>query len=180
LYGEAALRGVHAAKTVVVIGDGAKWIWNLANINFPGAVEIVDLFHAKEHVWSLIKQTVSDEKSRFRYKKKWYALLEGGKIQALTKEFAAMPATDKVSQKCIERGIGYFNDNAMRMQYAKFKKAGLFVGSGVVEAGCKNVIGRRLKQSGMHWSLRGANAIIALRCAVLSHSFDADIEQMAA
>jgi hypothetical protein len=66
------------------------------------------------------------------------------------------------------------------MQYAKFKEAGLFVGSGVIEAACKNVIGKRLKQSGMRWSLRGANSIIALRCSVLSGFFDFDIETISA
>ena len=68
--------------------------------------------------------------------------------------------------------INYFTENTARMQYANFKKQGLFVGSGVIEAGCKNVIGKRLKQSGMHWSVDGANAVIALRCAILSGQFD--------
>ena len=67
--------------------------------------------------------------------------------------------------------MNYFKDNAKRMQYKYFKGKGYFVGSGVIEAGCKNVIGKRLKQSGMHWSVRGANAIIALRCSILSGKF---------
>jgi hypothetical protein len=172
LYGEAVQRGVQGAEQVVVIGDGAKWIWNLAGLNFPGAIEIVDLFHAKEHVWELIKQLELDEKARLCYKKEWYALLEHGDITELTKKFAAFHATGDEQQKQIDREIGYFSDNAERMQYEKFKGMGLFVGSGVIEAACKNVIGKWLKQSGMHWSLSGANNIIALRCAVLSGSFD--------
>jgi hypothetical protein len=172
LYGEAVQRGVRVAEKVVVIGDGAKWIWNLANLNFPGAIEIVDLFHAKEHIMELIKQLEPDEKARMCYKKEWYTLLEQGKITELTKEFAAFHAKGNEQQKQIDREIGYFSDNAERMQYEKFKAMGLFVGSGVIEAACKNVIGKRLKQSGMHWSLKGANNIIALRCAVLSGSFD--------
>lgn len=172
LYGEATQRGVQGTGQVVVIGDGAKWIWNLADLNFPGAIEIVDLFHAKEHVWELIKQLEPDETSRLRRKREWYALLEQGNITELTKEFALLHATDSEQQKQIDREIGYFRENAERMQYEKFKVMGLFVGSGVIEAACKNVIGKRLKQSGMHWSLNGANNIIALRCAVLSGSFD--------
>jgi hypothetical protein len=132
----------------------------------------VDLFHAKEHIWELIKQLEPDETSRLRYKREWYVLLEQGNITELTKEFAALHATDKEKQKQIDREIGYFSENVERMQYEKFKAMGLFVGSGVIEAACKNVIGKRLKQSGMHWSLNGANNIIALRCAVLSGSFD--------
>jgi hypothetical protein len=172
LYGEATQRGVQGAGQVVVIGDGARWIWNLADLHFPGAIEIVDLFHAKEHVGELIKQLELDEKVRLHYKREWYALLEQGNITELTKEFATLHATDKEQQKQIDREIGYFRENAERMQYKKFKAMGLFVGSGVIEAACKNVIGKRLKQSGMHRSLNGANNIIALRCAVLSDSFD--------
>jgi hypothetical protein len=179
LYSEAMKRGVSSAERVVIIGDGARWIWNLANLHFPGAIEIVDLFHAKEHVWELVKQFV-DEKSRARYKKKWYTLLEKGNISALTREFASLKAIGDEQRKQIDREIGYFNDNANRMQYAKFKAGGLFVGSGVIEAACKNVIGKRLKQSGMHWSFRGANDIIALRCAVLSGRFDASFDSLAA
>jgi hypothetical protein len=180
LYGEAVRRGVSTSKEVVVIGDGAKWIWNLAAIHFPHAIEIVDLFHAQEHVWDIIKQTVPDEQTRQLHKKDCYELLEKGDIYSLTARLASLPSASDEQSKAINREIGYFSENAERMQYAKFKKAGLFVGSGVIEAACKNVIGKRLKQSGMRWSLRGANSIIALRCSVLSGFFDSDIETISA
>ena len=172
LYSEATHRGVHNAEKVVIIGDGAKWIWNLAAEHFPDAIEIIDLYHAKEHVYNLIKQLVSDDKLRYHYKKKWFALLEKGDIDSLVAEFSALGANTKEQQDSIDRETGYFTENATRMQYASFKKQHLFVGSGVIEAGCKNVIGKRLKQSGMRWSLRGANAMIALRCSILSGSFE--------
>jgi hypothetical protein len=180
LYGEAVYRGVNTSKEVVVIGDGAKWIWNLAAIHFPNTIEIVDLFHAKEHVWNIIKQTVSNEQTRQFYKKDCYELLEKGDIYSLTARLASLPSANNEQSKAINREIGYFSENAARMQYAKFKKAGLFVGSGVIEAACKNVIGKRLKQSGMRWSLQGANSIIALRCSVLSGFFDFDIKTILA
>jgi hypothetical protein len=173
LYGEAIHRGVHFAQKVVIIGDGAKWIWNLAAEHFPNALEIIDLYHAKEHVYNLIKQLVSDDKLRYHYKKKWFALLEKGEIGSLVAEFSSVGAAKtKEQQDSIDRETAYFTENATRMQYASFKKQNLFVGSGVIEAGCKNVIGKRLKQSGMRWSLRGANSVIALRCAILSASFE--------
>ncbi len=75
---------------------------------------------------------------------------------------------DRNAQQEVRREIGYFQTNAQRMRYAQFRRQGLFVGSGVVEAGCKTLIGQRLKQSGMRWTVRGANAVIALRCAELS------------
>jgi hypothetical protein len=176
LYSEAVRRGVNTTEEVVIIGDGAKWIWNLAATHFPNAIEIVDLFHAKEHVWDIIKQTVPDEQTRLLHKIDCYKFLEEGDINSLTARLASFPSVSDEQRKAINREIGYFTENAARMQYAKFKEAGLFVGSGVIEAACKNVVGKRLKQSGMRWSLRGANSIIALRCSVLSGFFDSDVE----
>jgi hypothetical protein len=178
LYAAAVLRGVKSALQLVIIGDGARWIWNLADLHFPSAIQIVDIFHAKEHVWSLIKASTSDDKVRKRYKKQCYTLLEKGAISKLIEKFRSLPSTEEGFADLLDREIGYFTDNTQRMQYAKFKKMGMFCGSGVIEAGCKNVIGKRLKQSGMHWSVRGANAIIALRCSILSRTFDADFESL--
>ena len=171
LYMEAMQRGVASAEKVVVIGDGARWVWNLANDNFPGSVQIVDLYHAKEHICDFIKGAITDEDIRETKRKEWSTLLEDGEIEMLAAEMAQVAGSSEEAQEDIERKVNYFRDNAKRMQYAKYKKQNLFVGSGVIEAGCKNVIGKRLKQSGMHWSIRGANAITALRCEVLSGEF---------
>jgi len=171
LYMEAAQRGVANADKVAVLGDGAKWIWNLAEEHFPKAVHIVDLFHAKEHLCDFIKSISSDAETRGAKEKEWAELLEAGNIEELTAEMARYAGNSEKEQEEIDREVNYFKENAKRMQYTDFKKQGYFVGSGVIEAGCKNVIGKRLKQSGMHWSVRGANAIIALRCAILSRKF---------
>ena len=72
-------------------------------------------------------------------------------------------------KELLKKEIGYFEKNKERMRYNEFKKQGLFIGHGVIEAGCRAVIGQRLKQSGMHWTVRGANNIIALRCYLLSN-----------
>ena len=171
LYMEAAKRGVANADIIVIIGDGAKWIWNLADEHFPGAVQIVDLFHAKEHLSDFIKSIYSDAEMREAKGKAWTELLEAGEIEELSKEMALYAGSSEEEQEEVDREVNYFKENAKRMQYKHFKSQGFFVGSGVIEAGCKNVIGKRLKQSGMHWSVRGANAIIALRCAILSGKF---------
>jgi hypothetical protein len=118
LYGEAVQRGVHFAQKVVIIGDGAKWIWNLAAEHFPDAVEIVDLYHAKEHVYNLIKQLTADNKLRYHYKKRWFALLEKGDIDSLVAEFSLIGAKSKEQQDSIDKETGYFTENALRMQYA--------------------------------------------------------------
>jgi hypothetical protein len=172
LYAEAINRGVDSAEKVVVIGDGAKWIWNLAKDNFPDAVQIVDLYHAKEHLGEFIKTVVSDVDAQANLKSEWFSLLDDGEIDELTTQMNRLAAFSPDRQDALERDVNYFFENAARMKYADFKKQKLFAGSGVIEAGCKNVIGKRLKQSGMHWSVHGANAIIALRCAILSDNFD--------
>ena len=171
LYMEAVNRGIGSASKIVVIGDGAKWIWTLAEEHFPGATQVVDLYHAREHLWELIKSACADAGTQADLKKEWFALLDDGSIDGLTSEMGRLIADNQDKQEHIEREINYFKENAERMKYKCFKEQKLFVGSGVIEAGCKNVIGKRLKQSGMHWSVRGANAIIALRCAVLSGKY---------
>lgn len=168
LYMEAVDRDVASAEKVVVIGDGAKWIWNTADDNFPEAIQIVDLYHAKEHLWEFIRAVFPGADKQAEAKQDWYPLLDEGNIQKLTHEMSMFVPGDEKSEKDLLREVNYFKENAHRMKYADFIKQGLFVGSGVIEAGCKNVIGKRLKQSGMHWSVRGANAIIALRCELLS------------
>ena len=99
-------------------------------------------------------------------------LLDTGDIAGLLAEMERALPRSGPRRKAGLREIGYFRDNAPAMAYGQFRAMGLFVGSGVVEAGCKAVIGRRLKQSGMFWSLAGANAIIALRCCYKSNRFE--------
>jgi len=171
LYMEAVKRGVASAKRLVVIGDGAKWIWTLAEEHFSGAIHIVDLYHAREHLWKLIKAVYIDAVAQAEVKKEWFSLLDDGDIDSLTTAMGCLIVNNQDKQDDIESEINYFKENAERMKYKYFKEQKLFVGSGVIEAGCKNVIGKRLKQSGMQWSVRGANDIIALRCAVLSGQY---------
>jgi hypothetical protein len=173
LYTEAWRRGWSRARQKVVLGDGAIWIWNLADLHFPGAIQIVDLYHARQHIWELAaKLFTSDEQAR----KRWAAIcvdrLDAGKIEALVKTLRQLrPDSDKLAQD-VDNDADYFERNVERMRYPKFRAQGLFVGSGVVEAGCRTVVGKRLKCSGMFWTVRGANAILALRCCRLSNRFE--------
>lgn len=169
IYTEAVLRGMEGAKKIVVLGDGAKWIWNLSAEHFPGAIEIVDFYHACEHLWNLGKAVYGEHSPKTGiWVNSRLTELEEGEIEAITISIKRLrPKNSEAKQKIVNEA-GYFESNRERMRYAKFRKAGLFIGSGVVEAGCKNVIGRRLKQSGMKWSLKGADAIMALRMCQLS------------
>jgi hypothetical protein len=169
IYAEAVRRGLNQAKRVVVLGDGSPWIWGIADEHFPGAIQIVDLYHAREHLANLSKIVYGPTHSEG---KQWlatrYQELDAGKVEALIGDLRGLKSRDDSVQKEIERQIHYFQTNAERMRYAEFRRQGLFVGSGVIEAGCKTIVGLRLKQSGMKWTVRGANAIIALRCLALS------------
>ena len=174
IYLEAWNRGWSRAKKKVVLGDGAEWIWNLAEQHFPGAVQIVDQYHARQHFWDLARRLRPNDGAA---QKAWMKvhqerLLDKGKIEKLV---AALRSTTHTHSEVVEKlrtEADYFEKNAERMRYPKFRKQHLFVGSGVIEAGCKTVIGSRLKQSGMFWTVRGANAVIALRCCHLNHRME--------
>jgi hypothetical protein len=174
LYVEAWKRGWSRAEKKVVMGDGAEWIWNLAELHFPGAVQIVDLYHARQHLWDLARRLYPNNETG---QKAWMKLhqkrlLDKGKIEKLVAAIRAIHSTNSEVVDKIRIEADYFDRNAARMRYPKFRKQHLFVGSGVIEAGCKTVIGCRLKQSGMFWTVRGANAIIALRCCHLNGRFE--------
>jgi hypothetical protein len=169
LYAEAVRRGVQRAAHVIVLGDGAVWIWGLAEEHFPGATQIVDLYHAREHVAELGKLLYGAggaEATQWRAARS--AELDAGAIDQLLAALGRLRPRGEEAQEAVRKARGYFETNAPRMRYAAFRRQGLFVGSGVVEAGCKTIVGQRLKCSGMRWTVRGANAIIALRCCELS------------
>ena len=169
MYAEARRRGLDQAKTVIALTDGARYNRTLVQTHFPDAVHIVDLFHAYEHLTAIAQILWGQEA---KAPKAWRDLLEAGDIARLVRKVGNyLPASVK-SKKAMLKQLGYFQKNAPQMCYAEYREKKFFVGSGVVEAGCRTVIGERLKQSGMRWSVRGANAIIALRCCLLSGRFE--------
>jgi hypothetical protein len=173
IYLEACQRGWSGAAKKVVLGDGAEWIRNLAELHFPGAIQIVDLYHARQHLWELARKLyLNDAVKQKAWMKKHQRLLDKGKIEKLVLTLRAIDATNPEVIEKLRIETNYFERNAERMRYPKFRRQHLFVGSGVIEAGCKTVIGSRLKQSGMFWTVRGANAIVALRCCQLNGQFE--------
>ena len=179
IYREAVERGWSRAKKKVVIGDGAEWIWNLVAEHFPGAIEIVDLYHARQHLWTVARQLYPQEEVQQKAWMKLYQkrLLDQGKIEKLVSRLRSLATANPQLAEKIRTEADYFERNADRMRYPRFRRQHLFVGSGVIEAGCKTVIGSRLKQSGMFWTVRGANAILALRCSHLNGRFEDYWEQ---
>jgi hypothetical protein len=165
---EGIRRGADHVRQLTILGDGAAWIWNLAAATFPEATCIVDLYHAREHLHSL---TRSLEFMLLDRKEQWLAArledLDYGYIDGIEAAVRQYPLEGARKDE-VNRELGYFLNNAPRMRYHWFRSRGLFTGSGVVEAGCKTIIGQRLKQSGMHWTIAGADPIITLRCAEAS------------
>jgi len=173
IYQESMRRGMDRADKVCVLGDGAVWIWNTADEHFYGATQIVDLYHAREHYWNVAKACFGQNKDKLhQWTEERRRELDDGRVEDVIDAIhrcSSLPGYDKA---ICDREIGYFEKNKVRMRYADFKKRGFFVGSGVLEAGCRTVIGQRLKQSGMHWTVRGANCIIALRCSIMSNRWE--------
>jgi len=173
LRAEAILRGIARAKTIVFLGDGAAWVWELARVNFPSAICILDYYHACEHL-TLLSEALYGEGSALakkRYRQWRKALLKDKITQIIAQAEADLPARAQI-RKLAKKQIGYFKHNKSRMLYQTFRQSGYFIGSGVVEAGCKTVVGQRLKQSGMLWSRKGASDLLTVRCALLSGWFE--------
>jgi len=161
---EATRRGFDTAQRRVVLGDGARWIWNLSNEYFPGSIEIVDRFHAKERISDAAKAIYgSGSELGAQWAKERHDELDEGHLDDL------IHALDVHASNCEARKCrNYIIENRSRMRYPEFHAQGLCTSTGVIEAGCKLAVGTRLKRAGMHWSVKGADAIIALRCTILS------------
>ena len=169
---EGIRRGAGHVRQMTILGDGAAWIWNIATAKFPEATQIVDLFHAREHLHDLAR---SLEFMLLDCKDDWLAArledLDYGDIDAICAAARIYPLQG-VKKTELDTALGYFEHNAPRMRYHWFRSRGLFVGSGAVESGCKAVIGQRLKLSGMHWTVAGASAITTLRSQQASRPED--------
>jgi hypothetical protein len=169
---EGIRRGAGHVRQFTIIGDGAAWIWNIAAAKFPEATQIVDIWHAREHLHDLarlLEFMLGDSKDQ------WLAArmedLDYGYTDGITTAARKFPLVG-IKKDQLDTALGYFENNAPRMRYHWFRQCGLFIGSGIVEASCKSVIGQRLKLSGMHWSLAGADAITTLRCQHASRPDD--------
>jgi len=166
---EATRRGFDQAARRAILGDCAPWIWNIAAELFPSATQIADRYHVKERLCLIAKAIhgPADPQTK-QWAKLRHDQLDAGDIDSI------IQALSEHSQNCEEarKGIDFFQTNRHRMRYPEFHTQGLCTSTGVVEAGCKVAIGERLKQSGMHWTVHGADAIIALRCARLSGRFE--------
>jgi len=165
---EATRRGFTRSSRCAVLGDGSTWIWNTARELFPRATQILDRYHAKE----ALHRTAQSIFGATSESKQWASArcteLDDGKLSDIVHALRAHSTTCADATKCAL----YIFHNRARMRYPKFRAQGFCTSTGVLEAGCKVAIGTRLKRAGMHWTVHGANTIIALRCCKLSGRFE--------
>ena len=177
LRAEAIRRGLGLARRVVFLGDGAAWVWENARLFFPDAIQILDFYHATEHLGLLARALFSDGECSTAQQKLWASELKRNDVEGILEQASqlllATPDLDEQRKEDARRKIAYFTTHLERTRYGYFRQQGYFIGSGVIEAGCKTVIGRRLKQSGMFWGEKGADNILQLRCLLKSPHFEA-------
>ncbi len=171
LLSEARRRNMGGADEAVFISDGAKWLKEIARTRFPAATWILDFYHAAEHLHELVNVIYKpDSKDARRVAKKWTKWFLRDKVDqviAQARDLAPPKLLNSINKK-----LEYFENNRDGMLYGTFQSKGYFIGSGVVEAGCKSVIGKRLKQSGMFWSEKGAENMLTFRTALESRRMD--------
>jgi hypothetical protein len=169
---EGLRRGLGSAEKIVLLIDGANGLEIMGKYNFKDGVQIVDFFHAMEHAGLVLEALLGKDHPDYeRRLHRWAKRLLDDKVQTLIKE-TRKECAGTPRAKAVEQALHYFITNVSRMLYGTFRKAGYFIGSGVVEAGCKTVIGARCKQSGMFWSQSGAENTLAFRCIHSSNRLD--------
>lgn len=162
-------KGHHQAKEVVVLGDGASWIWQIAAKQFPGAVQIVDFYHCCDHLSAYAEARFGKGNADGQvWQKARQTELKSGQLVQVLQQIKQWRPSNEAKRKIRRDTFLYFYNNAHRMRYHLFLEKGYHIGSGVVEASCKHVIGQRLDQAGMHWRQESAEAIATLRAAQLS------------
>ena len=156
-------RGGEHFRQVVALGDGAAWIWTMAEALYPHATHIVDIYHAREHLHDLANHLAFITPDPPQWLAGRLGELDAGNIGAIITAARQYPLADVKAEE-LDKKLGYFERNAHRMRYQHFRDLGMFTGSGAIEGGIKAIVVQRAKQSGMHWTTEGAASIIALRC----------------
>jgi len=164
VYALSFRRGVEKAGEVVVLADGGRWIWKQARDNFPRAVQILDFYHASEHLGAIARAWYgSDNPKASKWLEKRKADFLEGRFERVMRSISAWHPTDAEHEELKRENIGYFTRNGKRMHYDQYLARGLHIGSGIAESACKCLVQARLKQAGMRWSQEGAASMLQLR-----------------
>lgn len=176
LWATACQADADRAERLVFLGDGAPWIWNLVQTNFANAIQIVDWYHAEEHLETVARAAFSDAEQQKAWLQATSQDLWEGRVEEV------IQACQTLAQRCPEaaRNAHYFSVHAERMRYDRFRQMGLMIGSGVIESGCKQIVTQRLKLPGAQWQLEGAVYTAKARAAWLSGQWQTLCQRRAA
>ena len=173
LYQEAQRQGVAQAREVVVVADGALWIWNVAAEHFPERAEVLDFYHAAERLHAVGNTVYGEGRPAAR---RWAevnkARLLAGQVAAVLRSWRALRPRHGEGREAVRRALHYFHTNRHRMRYADYRARGYHIGSGVVEAGCQCVLATRCQRSGRRGSRAGAPHLLSLRSLLLHGRWD--------
>jgi hypothetical protein len=173
LLGECRRRFPRPPKTLLFIADGSPWLWDIRRVCFPNAHEILDFFHAAEHLKPLLELAGLEAEAWTKRYEAWKEMLLAGRVDKVIgacEALAAGAAPAKAQEW--EKALHYYRRNACRMKYDEYVAKGWFIGSGVVESACKQLVGNRFKQPGMRWSRAGADALLPLRTLLMSGRYE--------
>jgi len=179
VYARAFRHGVENARDVACLGDGASWIWRSFSHHYPDGVQILDYYHACEHLGIVANAWYGEgSASAKRWVEARQADLLSDCVESVIRSMRSWKPADDESKELRRLNLKYFTKNRDRMRYASLSANSYHIGSGLVESACKTVVGMRLKQSGMHWSLKGAEAMLNLRALLLTNA-DVNLAQYA-
>jgi len=161
---------------IIFIADGAKWIWKWVEAMYPESTQILDYYHASQHLCQWAEMAIKDEQQ----KKNWIHtqclwLLNNG-VDTVIENIKQLKVNDTQVRKSRNTLIAYYESNQSRMQYKTYKEHGLMIGSGPIEAAHRHVIQQRMKLSGQRWTIKGAQQIVNLRVAEKSNNWGKVIE----
>jgi len=155
----------------IFLADGAAWIWNWVEDNYPGAIQILDFYHAKEKLVLFAKHQFKDDKARKKWLNSQYEELLNDQVENVITTVSLLRSRDSSAKDAKENVLRYYKQHSERMLYKTYRDQGLLIGSGPIEAAQRNVLQQRMKLSGQKWSIKGVNAIANLRCYNKSNSW---------
>ena len=158
-------------QELVFVADGARWIWELVALNFPQAVQIVDWYHAVAYLTPIAEALYADEQEAEAWRQRMTAKLWHSDLDEVIATCQALAEHDRAGEAA-RKAATYYQNNKQRMDYARFRREGYFIGSGTVESGCKQIATMRLKRSGARWTEEGAVTTAKARAAWLSDEWD--------
>ena len=169
LWAESCRRGLEKAKHVVSVNDGALWIWAIVFLCFARCTQILDWWHAVQRLWTIAAVAFGEDRpAATAWVEQQKRLLAQSQLRHVLRNIRRLFPRTQLLPEPVRKAVGYFGHNRWRMYYREFRAAGCPIGSGTVESACKVVVQQRMKQAGMRWRRSHAQAMLALRSALLS------------